>query len=63
MVMETNKEEMDKHLKRWQSVIQRFGTFTEDSEINISTKMTNISSDQPDRQRKLSWRGACSIIA
>lgn len=49
--------------KRWQSVIQRFGTFTEDSEINISTKMINISSDRPDRQRKLSWRGVCSIIA
>ena len=63
MVMETNKEEMDKHLKEVAERYPEIRHVTEDSEINISTKMINISSDRPDRQRKLSWRGACSIIA
>ena len=63
MVMETNKEEMDKHLKEVAERYPEIRHVTEDSEINISTKMINISSDRPDRQRKLSWRGVCSIIA
>lgn len=56
MVMETKKKWTNTS-KRWQSVIRRFGTFTEDSEINISTKMINISSDRPDQRRRLLWRG------
>jgi hypothetical protein len=63
MVMETNKEEMDKHLKEVAERYPEIRTFTEDSEINISTKMINISSDRPDQRRRLLWRGVYSIIA
>ena len=58
MVMETNKEEMDKHLKEVaELVVRRFGTFTEDSEINISTKMINISSDQARSAEEIVMEG------